>query len=293
MILEKNSALTHGNVEFSNNGNADATLKATAENQQFSIGSANWSLTNGHAKSTASEAATLAVKLVSSSVENAGIGTLTVNNSGNSVSGVVASTGSIVLTNQANGLSLTDLTVAEGLTVSAYADASAAEASEAEIRVAGTASFGAGAHLNANLTLASGATLEVGNGGLSMGSSVTLNQGIFLSDSTLENANALKAGETLTLFTGVDYLVLMTQDGKTVWENSSETLSSGERIIAASYFTNLSGDSFELYFTGAENGGTIGLLSIPEPSAFGLIAGTFALALVASRRKRAPRMQTL
>ena len=126
-----------------------------------------------------------------------------------------------------------------------------------------------------------------------MGSSVTLNQGIFLSDSTLENANALKTGETLTLFTGVDYLVLMTQDGKTVWENSSETLSSGERIIAGSYFTNLSGDSFELYFTGAENGGTIGLLSIPEPSAFGLIAGTFALALVASRRKRAPRMQTL
>jgi len=293
VILEKSSALTHGNVEFSNNGNADATLKATAENQQFSIGSANWALTNGHAKSTASEAATLAVKLVSSSVENAGIGTLTVNNSGNSVSGVVASTGSIVLTNQANGLSLTDLTVAEGLTVSAYADASATEASEAEIRVAGTASFGAGAHLNANLTLASGATLEVGNGGLSMGSSLTLNQGIFLSDSTLANANALKTGETLTLFTGVDYLVLMTQDGKTVWENSSETLSSGERIIAGSYFTNLSGDSFELYFTGAENGGTIGLLSIPEPSAFGLIAGTFALALVASRRKRAPRMQTL
>lgn len=293
VILEKNSALTHGNVEFSNNGNADATLKATAENQQFSIGSANWALTNGHAKSTVSEAATLAVKLVSSSVENAGSGTLTVNNSGNSVSGVVASTGNIVLTNQANELSLTDLTVAEGLTVSAYADASATEASEAEIRVAGTASFGAGAHLNANLTLASGATLEVGNGGLSMGSSVTLNQGIFLSDSTLANANALKTGETLTLFTGVDYLVLMTQDGKTVWENSSETLSSGERIIAGSYFTNLSGDSFELYFTGAENGGTIGLLSIPEPSAFGLIAGTFALALVASRRKRAPRMQTL
>ncbi|MBR6797387.1 MAG: hypothetical protein IKM45_01695 [Opitutales bacterium] len=289
VILEKNSALKHENVEFSNNGNADATLKATANNIQFKNNSASWELSGGHAKSTAQTEAVLGIKLTNSSVENAGSSTLTVNNSGNSLSGVVASTGSIVLTNQANGLSLTDLTVAEGLTVSAYADASAAEASEAEIRVAGTASFGVGAHLNANLILASGATLEIGDGGLFMGSTVTLNEGIFLGDSTLTNANSLKTGERLTLFTGVDQLALMTQDGKTVLENSSETLSSGERIVASSYFSNLYGDSFELYFTGAENGGVIGLLSIPEPSSFGLIAGTFALALVASRRKRVRR----
>ena len=39
-------------------------------------------------------------------------------------------------------------------------------------------------------------------------------------------------------------------------------------------------------WTLAPDGATLSVLAVPEPSAFGLLAGTFALALAASRRRR-------
>ena len=60
------------------------------------------------------------------------------------------------------------------------------------------------------------ATLEVADGGLSMGSTVTLERGVILGEETLARANALGAGERLILFTSVDGLVLKTQEGTDV-----------------------------------------------------------------------------
>lgn len=216
-----------------------------------------------------------------------GTGTLALNNAGDAVDSFTATSGTLNVHGSEN-YGLTDLKLGANTVAGFYADSVGSTTTEADISILGTARFGAGAHLNANITLSVGSTLEVADGGLSMGSTVTLEQGILLGNETLARANALKTGETLTLFTGVDQLVLITQDGESVFADSSGTLLSEDRAMASSYFSNLSGELFEIYFTRTEGDGTVGLLLIPEPSAFGLIAGTLALALVASshRRKR-------
>lgn len=214
-------------------------------------------------------------------VVKTGAGTLALNNAGDAIDSFSSVAGTLNVHGSSN-YGLTNLTLNENTVAGFYADTVGSVIAEADVSILGTALFGAGAHLNANLRLSVGSTLEVAEDGLSMGSTVTLEQGILLGNETLTRANALKTGERLTLFTGVDQLVLMTQDGKSVFADTTETLTA----TASAYFSNLSGNSLELYFTGAGNNGTVGLLSIPEPSAFGLLAGLSALALVASRRRR-------
>lgn len=215
------------------------------------------------------------------SVVKNGAGTLNLNNAGDAVSSFRASAGTINV-HGSESYGLTDLTLDADTVAGFYKDA-VGSTTEANVSVRGTASFGAGAHLNANLSLSVGAELEVAESGLSMGSTVTLEQGIFLGAETLARADALTAGETLTLFTSVDQLILGSGDNAKILNPSNE---SNERILAENYFANISGNSFELYFTGTEGNGTIGLFAIPEPSLFGLLAGLGALVLVGTQRRR-------
>ena len=117
-----------------------------------------------------------------------------------------------------------------------------------------------------------------------MGSSVTLEQGILLSDAVLVRADALSAGEKLTLFSGVDSLIL--GNGENAKILNPGDLISGEDALASGYFSNLRGNLFELYFSGTGRDGTVGILAIPEPSLFGVLAGTLSLAFAFSRRRK-------
>ena len=128
------------------------------------------------------------------------------------------------------------------------------------------------------------ATLEVADGGLSMGSTVTLERGVILGEETLARANALGAGERLILFTSVDGLVLKTQEGTDVMIYTPGTLLVDDGTSANLYFSNLS-PNHALIFS-EENGGAIALLMIPEPSVFGMLVGVGALVSVVSRRRR-------
>lgn len=213
-----------------------------------------------------------------------GAGTLAINDSEAALESISAVAGTLKVHGVEN-YTLTSLSLGEKSVVGFYKDAVASEVAEASISISGEALFSAGAHLNANLILSGGSTLEVAEGGLSMGSTLTLEQGVLLGEETLARANALSTGENLTLFTGVDQLILGTGENA-IFINPENNWSSGGQLSIAAYFSDLAGEAFELYFTGTAGNGTFGILAIPEPSAFGLLAGLGALALAGTRRRR-------
>lgn len=283
IVLEQGAELvnTADEVKFSNRGTAEATFRtaSTVNDAEYSTNSTDWELINGHLASTASGDKMLTNKLVNSSVENAGSGKLTVSNSGNSITDVYATSGSIDIEqlNAAVNLNLSELTVADSKTVGLYSGSGDSRV-EANVTVTSRAEFGSGAVLNANLTLQSGSTLGVAEGGLAMGSTLTLQKGLTLDDTTLGRVHALSAGESTALFTGVDGLTL----DKTPYTSLTEA----DSILANPYFTNLnSSNQYVLTYSGTDNG-TLSIMaaSVPEPTTTTL--SLLALSALAMRRRR-------
>lgn len=279
--LAKKASLAVAGMEFSNQGAADnATLDNTASSSQtYSADNSNYTLTDGHAKYTAASAAKLTNKLVNSSVENAGSGKLTVNNAGNTLTDIYATSGDLTVL-AAAALELDELVVGAELTAAAYTGTSEAEAQEANIVVNKLADFAADAKLNANLTLSSGAELKVAEGGVALGSTLTLHQGLTLDDTTLQR---ISVGKSQVLFTGVDVLQLATSE--TEYQVVSDSDSS---ILASTYFTNL-GSNYLLTYSLSGNeiseGGTLSItMTVPEPATATL--SLLALAALAARRRR-------
>ncbi|MBQ8517361.1 MAG: hypothetical protein IJ498_07265 [Akkermansia sp.] len=283
IVLEQGAELvnTADEVKFSNRGTAEANFRtaSTVNDAEYSTNSTDWELINGHLASTASGDKMLTNKLVNSSVENAGSGKLTVSNSGNSITDVYATAGSIDIEqlSAAVNLNLSELTVADSKTVSLYSGSGDSRV-EANVTVTSHAKFGTGAVLNANLTLQSGSTLGVAEGGLAMGSTLTLQKGLTLDDTTLGRVHALSAGESTALFTGVDGLTL----DKTPYTSLTEA----DSILANPYFTNLnSSNQYVLTYSGTDNG-TLSIMaaSVPEPTTTTL--SLLALSALAMRRRR-------
>ena len=283
--LEKNASIDIAGVQFSNRGETDsATLDNTASSTQtYGAGNANFTLSNGHAKSTASSDTTLTNKLANSSVENAGSGKLTVNNAENSLTDVFATSGDLAVLQAGASLHLNELVIGEMLTVSAYTGSAQVEAQVASIEVSSVASFASGAKLNANLTLAYGAELQVADGGVNLGGALTLHQGLILDSSTLLSVGMLTAGQSQVLFTGVDMLQLATS--ATEFSVVSGTSCSFQ---ASTYFSNLD-SAYELTYTTVDNGasmsGTLAItVVVPEPATTTL--SLLALASLVARRRR-------
>lgn len=275
--------LTKSNVHISNKGTSEAKITASSvgatSGQLYSVENDKFEVSNAHVKSVAATDTTLGNKLTNSSVENAGGGLMTVNNAANTISGVYATAGDMAVMQQALGMNLNELVVGDGMTVSAYTGTEKTAAAEANLTVSRRAEFGAGATLNANLTLNSGATLEVAAGGLAMGSSLTLNEGITLGTSTLERVYALSVGESTTLFSGVD--------GLTLGSTSYSSITEQDSILAAPYFSNLNSNNYVLTYTGTDNGSlniTMMTAAVPEPTTATL--SLLALAALAARRRR-------
>ncbi|MBR5888265.1 MAG: autotransporter-associated beta strand repeat-containing protein [Akkermansia sp.] len=283
--LAKGGSISLAGMEFSNLGAADtATLDNTSNtSQNYGAGNANYTLTDGHAKHTGAESTTLTNKLVNSSVENAGSGKLTVNNADNSLTDLLATAGDLTVLQAITSLEVNDLMVGENLTVGAYTGSAEVEALESHIVVNKSASFAAGAKVNANLTISSGAELKVAVGGVALGSTLTIQQGVTLDNTTLALVNNLSAGQSQVLFTGIDTLKLATS------ETDYELISgSGSTFLASTYFTNLSNNYMLTYTANADDssqGGTLEItMLIPEPTTVTL--SLIALAGLAARRRR-------
>ncbi len=206
-----------------------------------------------------------------------GTGSLQLNNAANRFDNIRVDAGELIV-HGAEAYDLDNLQAATSAPLSFYAGAVGNKDTEATVRVSGTADFGSGAQLNANLTLATGAVLNVADGGLAMGSTLTLQEGVLLGDSTLARVQSLREGEFTTLFSGVD--------GLTLGNAEYTTISTEDSILASPYFSNLS-NNYVLSYTGTENGSlniTMISAAVPEPTTTTL--SLLALSALAMRRRR-------
>ena len=131
---------------------------------------------------------------------------------------------------------------------------------------------GSGATLNANLELVDGSTLALAGNSLALGSSLTLGN-VLLDDATLAEVWALGAGESLTLFSGVDTLVV----GGSSYTGAFTT-------DAARIFANVGeADEYILIYSGSADG-VVSIQAVPEPTTATL--SLLALAGLVARRRR-------
>ncbi|MBR5888126.1 MAG: autotransporter-associated beta strand repeat-containing protein [Akkermansia sp.] len=267
--------ISNSSVEISGR-TGTAAITTTANSATYSVSSTDVELTDAHVTYTGGDA-TISNKLTNSSIENAGSGTLTVDNAGNTLNGVYATGGSVKLFADAE-LDLQELEIATSLSVSAYSQLNESVSEEARINVSGTANFGMGVTLNADLVMKSGATLKVADT-VQMGSDVRLESGLKLAGAQYDTLSSLKVGEKVTLFSGVDSLFL---SNSTV---ASDSITLDDRVLANEYFSNLSSNYFLVFDTTAGVGqGELSIAMIPEPTTATL--SLLALAGLAARRRR-------
>lgn len=132
---------------------------------------------------------------------------------------------------------------------------------------------GSGSVLNANLVMAEGSMLNLAGNSLKLGSSLTLG-GVALDDTTVNLVKSLTVGSSLTLFTGVDELII----GSDSWTGAMTT-------EASAAFSNAALDGYQLVYDGATSGKvSITTAAVPEPATTTL--SLLALAALAARRRR-------
>ncbi|MBE6414967.1 MAG: hypothetical protein E7032_00350 [Akkermansiaceae bacterium] len=204
-----------------------------------------------------------------------GTGSLLLNNGANCFDNIRLDSGELMVSG-AEAYDLDNLLAATSVSMSFYVGVVGSLETEAEVRVSGSADFGSGAQLNANLTLATGSVLNVADGGLAMGSTLTLQEGVLLSDSVLVHINALSVGEHLTLFTGVDALDLNGTEYASILETDA--------VLASSFFSNIGSDDYTIIYTGDAVGALSIAHTVPEPATTTL--GLLALCGLVARRRR-------
>ncbi len=196
-------------------------------------------------------------------------------------------------------LNVADVTIAANGVLGVYKGETAAEANEGVLTITGDHKLTAGkdARLNADLVMGGGveatAVLDVsanlGDGGLDMGSTVTLNPGsVLLSAADMDAIGELGFMGKYDLFNGVDRLSV---DGTTdflpelglsaPWVKASDVFANPELSAEKDYY---------LFYSGVNRGGvggnvgTVYLMQIPEPTTGTL--SLLALAALAARRRR-------
>lgn len=224
-------------------------------------------------------------KLTNADVINNGKGTLTLSNPANSIKSIEAAMGQVSLLNT-DALSLTRLAIADNLAVSVYQDGSATpgagDVNVGCVTVNGLLSAGVGSTLEGNLNLAAGAVLDVTAAGLNLGCTLTLNAGLTLAEQGVNmDWDALAAAtpaNTYLLFTGADSFTL----AGGLQEYTDCTLTLGDHVDAATYFTNLEQGRYYMVATQVNGAWNIGI--VPEPATATL--SLLALATLALRRRR-------
>jgi autotransporter-associated beta strand protein len=281
--LESGAQLTStedGVIIAHGGGSGSASIVCNASDGEYTVGNADFELTNARLKYDSSVARTLSNKLTNSTIENKNSGgkLLTVDNQHNTLAGVVASRGDINVLNQ-EALSLNVLEVATGKSVGMYTGGNTSSA-KAAVAVSSSAVFGAGAALStASLTLADGATLEM-TGTVDAvqlnGAALTFGSGVQLGDNLLAAMQALEYGETLALFSGVGEFNMPVVAAAAELESS--------RVLANTVFSNVLSESLYVEYRVEDNVGSLLVVNVPEPATTTL--SLLALSALAARRRR-------
>ncbi len=243
------------------------------------VDDSNITISNARVKYTAGSA-TINNKLINSSVENAGGGVLTVTNTGNTISGVVASAGDVTLQNLAANTSLNLLEIATGCTVNAYVGTQETDKRTITVSSTGTALLSGGATLNTSLTLADGATLEMYNltddAAVTINGALTFNSQVKLGTKLLAAVDALTSWEeSLTLFTGLAGGVSLP---------AATAANADEMVRASEVFSNVTNGNLYVSYQVIDNVGSLMVINVPEPTTTTL--SLLALSALAARRRR-------
>lgn len=184
--------------------------------------------------------------------------------------------GAAVELNAGDSLSVDSLELDGGTSLGLFKSADSHDVSteaETTLTVTGTLNLGgAGAILNANLVMANGSTLDMAGNSLQLGSSLTLG-GVTLDGVSMESILALEYGASLTLFTGVDELIL-----------SGTSYTEAAEFAASVAFSNPELASNYLLQYGGAASGTLSVMAVPEPASATL--SLLALTALAARRRR-------
>ena len=296
--LAENSELKNKGFVFTNKTDGTAVLKAIDNGKAYSHELTEYSLENGYVK-VLDEAplygnhVRMRNQLINTAVENAGDILLKVWNPLNSLSGVHATGASIQLFEQ-DAHHLKDLKVVDNLSVSAYKVDYVEAGQLATLHVDGTAEFGRGITLNANLVMEQGAVVTMADT-VKLEGELNLQFGLTLKGDVLQKIANLKEGESYVLFTNVDALKLQTPTLYNMRTLAEETealvnyspLMDDTQVAAGDYFSTLAGNS-NLVLSYNSTDGTVSITNstqaIPEPATAAL--SLLGLAALVARRRR-------
>ena len=298
ILLDKGAelALLGHDICIINERGDDTSLKATTQGgQKYSLSSTDYEIKNARVVFTGSESATLGNKLTNVTLENsisnaaapanleeetdgsfyAG-STLTVTNAANTLNGVIAYGGDVMLQNLQAATSLELLEIATGRTVSGYAGSGG---EKSNITVTGHALLGGGATLNASLTLADGATLDmysIEQSAVTLDGTLTFNGQVELGGNLLAILAEMSSWQSqeLTLFTGLSDIALPSMESD-----------NGSSVLASTLFSNVQSENMYVEYHVIDNVGSLVVtMTIPEPATTTL--SLLALSALAMRRRR-------
>ncbi len=217
----------------------------------------------------------------STTIRKEGAGSAELSGSLSGFSGSIdAQDGILNLFNQ-TALSVQDVSIANGATVGAYTTAAEDELHEATLTISGTlAAKGADGRLNANVVMETGSAMDAsatGGSGISLGSSLTIQGDLHLSDADFAAVAGLGYGDRYVLFNGVDSLAL----GQTTY---TDAITPEMQVDAVGWFHGMEPEKYYVVYDGSNVGQVAIFCATPEPATSTL--SLLALAALAARRRR-------